>query len=232
MKSISIVLIFLLFSIQLHSQTLRGVYSVSPLHGVGDDTELSETAKKPMIYGYTFSKNTSLCELISSEKNTIDTTYSVHYGRKFQGTRTTERPNKVEFYKDFEKNEYILIFEQNNNEVIIMDIIPKYSWNLSEETQSIAGYKCKKATTSIIKVGRRQNITAWYCEDLPINDGPSNFNGLPGLILQLEIDDLTLMKFEKIKILTDEDITINRPSSVSKPMTMTEYENKIMSKKY
>ena len=57
----------------------------------------------------------------------------------------------------------------------------KLDWALSSEEKELQGYVCKKATCSY----RGRDYTAWYCPDIPINDGPYVFNGLPGLILEI-----------------------------------------------
>lgn len=55
-------------------------------------------------------------------------------------------------------------------------------WKISSEKKQILGYNVQKAT---LKFGGR-NWTAWFSNDLPIQDGPYIFRGLPGLILSIE----------------------------------------------
>lgn len=63
------------------------------------------------------------------------------------------------------------------------DSVPSQEWNFSnEETDSIMGYECRKATTEF--AGR--NYTAWFTPEIPLPFGPYKFGGLPGLILKLE----------------------------------------------
>ncbi|WP_299178691.1 GLPGLI family protein [uncultured Chryseobacterium sp.] len=59
---------------------------------------------------------------------------------------------------------------------------PKFNWKLENEEKNIIGYKCKKATGQY----RGRNYIAWYAEEIPINNGPYIFEGLPGLILEAE----------------------------------------------
>ena len=59
------------------------------------------------------------------------------------------------------------------------------SWTLSDETDSIAGYLCHKATASY---GGR-DWTAWYTPGIPVAFGPWKLNGLPGLPLKASSDD-------------------------------------------
>ena len=57
-----------------------------------------------------------------------------------------------------------------------------FKWNyIADSTKIIQGYNCKMAVT---KYGGR-NWKAWYTTDIPIQNGPSKFSGLPGLILEI-----------------------------------------------
>jgi len=55
-------------------------------------------------------------------------------------------------------------------------------WEIeSNKDTVILGYRCKKASTWF--AGRK--YVAWYSSEIPLNEGPYKFNGLPGLILRL-----------------------------------------------
>lgn len=56
-----------------------------------------------------------------------------------------------------------------------------FNWQLTGDTATIAGYKAQKA---ICNFSGRDWI-AWFSPELPFNDGPYKFNGLPGLILKI-----------------------------------------------
>ncbi len=58
-------------------------------------------------------------------------------------------------------------------------------WTLQPGSKDICGQTCRKATTSF----RGRNWTAWYAPDIPIDNGPWKFGGLPGLILKVESND-------------------------------------------
>ncbi|KMQ66450.1 hypothetical protein ACM46_02630 [Chryseobacterium angstadtii] len=72
------------------------------------------------------------------------------------------------------------------------------NWKMSSETTKIGDYKVQKATTDF--AGRKW--TAWFTTDLPYQDGPYKFGGLPGLIVKVEDDkgeySFDLMKNYKI----------------------------------
>jgi len=73
--------------------------------------------------------------------------------------------------------------------------IPIPEWTLCEETDTIINYLCQKATCSF----RGRNFVAWFTPDVPINNGPWKFGGLPGLILKVyDLDSQYI--FECVKI--------------------------------
>ncbi len=227
--------LLLLLSSFSYSQTLKGVFSVTPIKGIGDDTELDDKSKKPMFFSYIYSDNKSSQELISKESTTIDTIFITDDRIKDQLFETTDiviRPYRTIHFKDFGNKIYRLESSRKNEDLVnedtsIKDSIPNYEWVLDDEIQTIAGYTCKKATTTR-NVGRIQQITAWYCENIPIIDGPMGFSGLPGLILQIEINKNTIIKFEKLKHIKDENIEIKEPDNNTKMLTISEYINKMM----
>lgn len=66
---------------------------------------------------------------------------------------------------------------------VYTDSVPTLQWEFSpEESTSILGYECNKATADF--AGR--TYTAWFTSELPLPFGPYKFGGLPGLILKIE----------------------------------------------
>lgn len=60
----------------------------------------------------------------------------------------------------------------------------KLDWKVLPEKQKIGEYDTQKATTTY---GGR-TWTAWFSTEIPFQDGPYKFNGLPGLIVKIEDD--------------------------------------------
>ncbi|MBO9693493.1 GLPGLI family protein [Chryseobacterium sp.] len=57
----------------------------------------------------------------------------------------------------------------------------KINWTIADEIKKVENYTLQKATT---KFGGR-SWTAWFCKDIPFNEGPFKLRGLPGLIFEL-----------------------------------------------
>lgn len=75
-------------------------------------------------------------------------------------------------YKDFIGMSEYYVYEEN----------PNLKWQISSEKEKIGVYNTQKATTEF---GGRQ-WTAWFTPEIPIQDGPYKFSGLPGLIVKIE----------------------------------------------
>ena len=54
-------------------------------------------------------------------------------------------------------------------------------WKLENETKVINGLNCHKAVATNFPM-----LTVWYTKDLPVSNGPSIFQGLPGLVIWAE----------------------------------------------
>jgi len=55
------------------------------------------------------------------------------------------------------------------------------TWNISGETKQVQQYTLQKATA---KFGGR-NWVAWFSREIPFNEGPFKFSGLPGLVFEI-----------------------------------------------
>ena len=91
-----------------------------------------------------------------------------------------------EYYKNFSTKKLVEKRELMQEVYLLEDSIKSISWKLEEEeTKTITGYLCKKATG---KTERGNDVIAWYAEDIPTASGPEQFNGLPGMILGLDVN--------------------------------------------
>ncbi|MBC5840960.1 GLPGLI family protein [Flavobacterium sp. F-380] len=221
-KKVLLTLFFLITITHLHSQTLKGILTNIQLQGVGDETVLSKKASKPMTYSYTNSQNKSIQNLISIEKSSIDTTYIEKYGNKYQTTSTVNRPSSITSYKDFEEKKYKIISTMNDKDTNIKEALPTFNWKLVNESQTINGYACKKATTTNTTFNSNQSIVAWYCESIPLNDGPGQYWGLPGFIIQIEINKNAILTFDKL-VFSKENTQINVPNNSAPELSYSDY---------
>lgn len=107
---------------------------------------------------------------------------------------------KKNVLKDFSQHTFFVQERIAKNVYQYQETLPKLDWILTKETKSLLGYNCKSAKLNF----RGRNYKAWYTEDIPKNDGPYIFQGLPGLILQITDQtgtfDFTATAIEKKKM--------------------------------
>lgn len=126
---------------------------------------------------------------------------------------------------------------------LIKDSLKVYDWKLENESKKIGNYTCYKATfekevkqssfstdkkseTDSIsdkkQEVKKQTVTAWYTPEIPVNIGPSNYWGLPGLILEVN-DGSTTMICDKIVLNPKEKFTIDQPTK-GKEVSQAEFD--------
>ena len=79
---------------------------------------------------------------------------------------------------------------QKNQTGVLIEKPVDIDWKLTKETKKINNYKCFKASLQMkfkTRSGDSQirDVIAWYAPELPYSFGPAEFQGLPGLILEL-----------------------------------------------
>lgn len=99
-------------------------------------------------------------------------------------------------YKNTKEQTFVNAKEMFGKKFLIKDTINTITWKTEKETKTIGNYLCFKATfTEMIddydEMGKKKEkqkeriITAWYTPEIPISNGPKDYQGLPGLILEL-----------------------------------------------
>lgn len=205
------ILIFLVLTTQSYSQIIKSTYILDHLRSMNlDSNDSTESPIKPETFSFSYSNQKSLYEKIPSQKSSIDTSYIEHNGVKHESYNSVIIANVDITYKDLKNNKIIKEYSVKNKDFSAKDKLIDYEWTKTEETKIISGYNCKKATTKKAFVP----TTAWYTEEIPINDGPYDFWGLPGLIIKVELDGYSTITLDKIKI-SDENFEVKEPKNKS-----------------
>ena len=107
---------------------------------------------------------------------------------------------------------------------LIQDSLPKPNWKLEKDQKSIGDYTCYKATLtrevkekqwgtasdSIAETTHEKTVTVWYTPQIPVTNGPQEYWGLPGLILEVQDDKLSIL-CSSIVLNPNEKIDIEAP---------------------
>lgn len=153
-------------------------------------------------------------------------------------------------YKNMKEKRFTNQNESFSKLFLIKDTLQEHEWTLESETKNIGEYTCFKATmkreVEVIESGISVNgdkdlstinktpkmkeitITAWYTPQIPVSTGPSNYHGLPGLILEAN-DGTETVICSKIVINPKNASKITEPNK-GKELSQEAYD-KIMDKK-
>lgn len=246
-------MIFLFFPIFLIAQEFQGkaIYKTHrkmDLKLGGDDSTISETQHKQMeeqmkkMFQKTFILSFSKSKSIYKEDIKLNSPKPKPGGMNVMVIGSGGGSDIL--FKDVNKKRYVNKTEVMGKRFLIKDSIPNFEWELSSETKNIGNYTCYKATFSREEKQAQLNMddgevkemakivkivtTAWYTAEIPVSNGPREFGGLPGLILELNEGKLTIVCTE-IVINPSEKIEIEEPSQ-GKVISQENYD-KIMDEK-
>jgi GLPGLI family protein len=79
-----------------------------------------------------------------------------------------------------------------------------------------------------LDIPKEITITAWYTPEIPVNQGPESYWGLPGLILEVN-DGKTIILCSKV-VLNSKDKAEIKPANNGKVTTQKEYDEIVVKK--
>lgn len=177
--------LFLFVGLMLSAQNNRVIYE----YRFAPDSTKTDSLKTEWMYldinkkgSKFYSKATFESDSIVQEsikKQLASGTRNVSVSRQRQGVEINYEVEKT--YPDYKT--YLIASVGNDSYKVLED--RKINWKIAPEKKQLGEFKVQKATTEF--AGRKW--TAWFTADVPIQDGPYKFSGLPGLIV--EIDDQT-----------------------------------------
>ncbi|PLK43366.1 GLPGLI family protein [Emticicia sp. TH156] len=203
---------------QLQEGIIDYEFKVNLHKSIGKDQE----SIKSMIPEFRTSKNRLYFTPVKSFYTNIDEDTD-EVNSSVGGSNVTMRFTRpqLDLYRDFEVSQFITVTDFAGKTFRIEDSLKTNPWRFHDETKKILDYTCKKA--SFYNEEARQDVVAWYTESLISPAGPQNFYGLPGTILEVNLNEgstiITAKKVE-LKKLTNE---IKTPSG-GKKVTAREFK--------
>jgi GLPGLI family protein len=114
-------------------------------------------------------------------------------------------------YKDLNAQSFLREDQIQGKEFLVTDKMEPMAWKVTGETKMIGKYNVMKATYTYPKKEKTKKekkeetvlldmvedkdkvVTAWFTMDIPISNGPGIYQGLPGLILELNEGEITIL---------------------------------------
>jgi len=78
-------------------------------------------------------------------------------------------------------NSYLCNENFMNSNYTIKGSVKDLEWEIKEDTLTVGGYKCTKATLK-----QMPDVVVWFTPDIPVSSGPYMFHGLPGLVMKMQ----------------------------------------------
>ncbi|MCB9308144.1 MAG: GLPGLI family protein [Lewinellaceae bacterium] len=101
--------------------------------------------------------------------------------------------------RDFESNTIQDAIQLLGKTYVIEDTLIAPEWKILNDIKEVAGHVCMKAFLE--DTLKQQKITAWFALDMPLSAGPERLCGLPGLILEVDVNDgAMLISADKIDL--------------------------------
>ena len=228
MKKKLILLLIIFINTSISSQTISGkvtyVVSIQLLNEKKLDSSYQARTKKkmdkwmrdilkntPPVNAYLeFSNNEALYYVEDKMQNDGKSTFNL--------TRTAAGSDH-KYYKNTDTKEYF--YENNTGELLLTDIEPR-KWKITQESKNIGGYICFKA---IDLSSTKKTTFVWFAPQIPVSFGPKDFNGLPGLVLLVEMKKRTFTA-SKIVLNPKKKIKIKKPTKGRKE-TIEEYNKRV-----
>ncbi|MGB5243911.1 MAG: GLPGLI family protein [Lutimonas sp.] len=163
-----------------------------------------------------------------------------------------------EQYKNIKTKSLFQEQEFYGKQFLIKDNLLAINWKMGTETKQIGQYMCFKATASIPSADlawydfswdslrnneqksdsinepeskpeiKMTEVTAWYTPQIPLSQGPLEYWGLPGLILEVNVGKTTML-CSKIILNPEQKTKIEAPEK-GKIVSKTEYQEIISGK--
>ncbi|OAB28189.1 GLPGLI family protein [Flavobacterium fryxellicola] len=169
------------FSLNSSAQVINGVLNYKLK--VGEDDLFNQFDKKTRD-DYI---NDIESEMYTLEFNTIKSVFYCEGGLSIDG-----KNKSLKLYFREKDSLYSLRPENDPDfgEIIIVEN-RNTKWDLLNESKTIDGYLCYKATSTLVRNNGTKGvfkfpIVAWYAPAIPVPFGPLGYGNLPGLILELQ----------------------------------------------
>ncbi|MFT7250321.1 MAG: GLPGLI family protein [Flavobacterium sp.] len=214
MKTLFLLLINSLL-ISAYSQTTTIGYKLERNISEKKFKELPDFAKKAFSkdYFYILTYSNDIVEYKINDSIKDNETYLDY--EKNEVIRIDKSMQKY-IYKDLKKNITYSKLNSFDETLNVKDSLMDRKWKITTETKIINGFNCKKAISKVFK----GKIFAWFTEEINIKTGPDLFDGLPGLILEINAEHFNWIA---TSIKTElKDSIIKKPEFIGKTYTFKE----------
>ncbi|MBW2961585.1 GLPGLI family protein [Mesonia aestuariivivens] len=174
------------YQIKFDNEKLKNLYKEESSRDAMQYNMLFKTMiKSAESLDYKILFNSSNAVFEPTETLTVKKNKGLNFGSGILTTIDAE----AKIFTSTECNEYYKKIDAGGVKALVLYPFKNFNWKLTNQNKVLNGLKIFKANTELNRNNRVILIEAWYCKDLPYSYGPVMFNGLPGLIVQVTIEE-------------------------------------------
>jgi len=150
----------------------------------GEYDEFKKTLPKSRITNFILYYTDETYQFVENSKENEALTDMMKKAMYFAGTWGKPRVTLMKYYHNPQKilqikqTEFMTrLFREEFN-------MKKIKWKMGTASKEILGYTCMQAQTEL----DGKKILAWFTPDIPISAGPERYYGLPGLMLEVNVN--------------------------------------------
>lgn len=238
-KTLIIAIVALFFTTGLYGQNFQGEATYQSSRKMGNmqikmdgmtpqmEEQLKAQMKKQAQKEYTLKFN--LTESVWKEVESLEEgAPSASVGGTNVVLRISGSGSNGSLYKNTAELKYIEETELFSKPFLIDDELIALEWQLTDESRKIGNYSAYKAIYSTVTerktmtfgdgedgemkvISDTVNIEAWYTPEIPVSQGPDDYWGLPGLILEIN-DGTTTFLCTKVILNPEGGVNVKVPS--------------------
>lgn len=193
-NSLTIAILFMMVFCQVNAQDLAGTITyqqvtrynfenIRDAHGDNQQTQdwiASLPEEGTTVQELSFNSTKALFQEDDSEKDA--TPPGLQRALMYENSLKPPRQLVKQVYYDIARNEKLEQVEYLTRIFLVQSEIRAVPWKLGSEKKKILEYTCMAATVTLKEV----ELVAWFAPEIPVPLGPSNYGGLPGVILAVE----------------------------------------------
>lgn len=184
-------------------ENLKSDFSESSLKKIVEDAD----NYKHLSYSLLFDANQSYFSL-NDIKITLDSD-----NEQNELNKIIKRAKHQKYYVNLKENKTLYAMTMGGEKLLVVDSTKQLNWKLTKDYKKIGDYTCFKAQllngSEVLAYKDGMAIEAWYTPQIPVPFGPLQFEGLPGLILEVNVGNNTYFASE---IKFDVDHKIEQPT--------------------
>lgn len=191
MKQKLIILFLTLFTLPAMAQEAEGIITYeqvthwSNIYAKMDFLSLEEKDRIKMTWGNNDEGSKTKMKLYFTPTQS-KYTYESEQSTSDDG-RYSWRQDEYVIFRDFDKEKKTELIEMLGKTYLIEDSLRTPKWKVMNQIKDINGHVCMLAVAE--DTTKRLKVSAWFAHDLPVPVGPAQYFGLPGAILELDMNE-------------------------------------------